>query len=129
MPSQFNSLSLFSSGPHRFAERRHGQVPLPGPLQDPPIPGSTPLGLGELDVVITGRLIAANDAALWTLRDAITAQLTDPPTPATLEDHHGHQWEDMSFLDFKPADRTDRGTQISLAYSATFRRFNAPITP
>ncbi len=130
MPSSFNSLDLFSSGPHRFAERRQGQVPLPGPTQPTPVPGSTPLGLGELDVVITGRLIAAGEAALWSLRDAITAQLVDPPSPATLEDHHGHQWEDMSFLEFKPADRTDRSsTQVSLAYTATFRRFNAPIMP
>lgn len=130
MPSQYNSLDLFSSGPHRFAERRQGQVALPGPGQATPIPGSTPLGLGELDVVITGRLVAATDAVLWAIRDAITAELVDPPITATLEDHYGHQWTDMSFLSFHPADRTDRSpAQVSLAYTATFRRFNELATP
>ena len=129
MPSQYTALPLFTSGPHRFAERRQGQVALPGPAQDPPTPGSTPLGLGELDVVVTGRLIAADDEALWLLRDAITALITDPPTPATLEDHQGRQWDDMSFLSFTPADRTDRGRVASLAYTAIFRRFNDLVMP
>jgi hypothetical protein len=129
MPSQYNSLDLFASGPHRFAERRHGQVALSELDQSAPGPGSTPLGLGELDVVITGRLVAADDAALWALRDAITAELVDPPIAAILEDHHGREWEDMSFLSFTPADRTDRGSHTSLAYTATFRRFNSLAMP
>jgi hypothetical protein len=130
MPSQYNALPLFTSGPHRFAERRHGQVALSELDQSAPGPGSTPLGLGELDVVIMGRLVAPDDAALWTLRDAIIAELVDPPIAAALEDHHGHQWEDMSFLEFKPADRTDRSSAgVSLAYTATFRRFNGLAGP
>jgi hypothetical protein len=129
MPSQYHALPLFSSGPHRFAERRQGQVALLGPAQDPPAPGSIPLGLGELDVAVTGRLVAADDEALWLLRDAISAQITDPPTPAALEDHHGRQWDDMCLLSFTPADRTDRGRTVSLAYIAIFRRFNDLVMP
>lgn len=117
----FNSLDLFGSGPHRFQEGRRGQVWLE-PEQVATGNSTQLLGERELEVVVTGRLVAASESALWDLRDAITAQLTDPPTSATLEDQHGHQWTDMSFLDFRPADRIDRGRQRSLAYRALFRR-------
>ena len=66
-----------------------------------------------------------------------SAQLTDPPTAATLIDHHGRTWNDMSFVRFEPLEpsgaqgtgaggaggRTDRGRVRSLAYRATFVKF------
>lgn len=122
MPSSFNALDLFGSGPHRFQEGRRGQVWLEPEQQATATDTTELLGEREVEVVVTGRLVAASEAALWTLRDAIAAQLTDPPTAATLEDQHGHQWSDMSFLDFRPADRIDRGRVFSLAYCAIFRR-------
>jgi len=122
MPSSFNSLDLFGSGPHRFQEGRRGQVWLEPEQQAPAGDATELLGERELDVVVTGRLVGAGESALWALRDAITSELTDPPTSATLEDQSGRQWADMSFIDFRPADRVDRGRAFSLGYRALFRR-------
>ena len=123
MPSSFKGLNLFGSGPHRFALAHQGQA-LSSELFEPtPASGSLYRGLTELQVVITGTLIAASESALWTLRDAITDQLLDPPEPGTLIDLHGRTWADMSFIKFTPADRTNRGRVVSLAYEARFLKF------
>lgn len=121
--STFKALSLFDSGPHRFAVDREGQALLSELFDFPPQSGSRYVGLFELRIIITGRLIASTESALWSLRDSVTAQLLDPPEPGTLIDHHGREWPDMSFVRFTPGDRTDRGRQHSLAYTATFLRF------
>ena len=123
MPSSFKSLDLFGSGPHRFALGREGQAIASELFLPAPDSGSRYYGLVELEVVVRGRLIAASDAALWSLRDAISAQLLHPPSPGTLIDLHGRSWPDMSFIRFSPADRTDRGRATSLAYEARFLRF------
>lgn len=131
MASFFNSLGLFNSGPHRFGHRAIGELVVPNAVLNPLQPGSIAAGPLELVVVVTGRLVASSESALWTLRDAIAAQLTDPPVMATLIDHHGRTWNDMSFVRFEPlepsggqgAGRTDRGRVRSLAYRATFVKF------
>ncbi len=125
--SSFKSLPLFNSGPHRFALGPQGQVILSEVAVGGFGPGSIPLGLGELEVTITGRLIASTEAALWILRDAIVAQLLHPPTPGDLVDHHGRTFADMSFIRFTEGDRTDRAREHSLAYTALFRRFHNPL--
>lgn len=121
--SSFNSLDLFGSGPHRFHLAKQGEDVVPNFTLGASGSGSTPVGPTELDVIVTGRLIAASESALWTLRDAITAQLTDPPTRGTLIDNHGKTWTDMSFITYVEADRTDRARACSIEYTATFRRF------
>lgn len=136
MASFFNSLGLFNSGPHRFGHRAIGELVVPNAALNPVQPGSIAAGPLELVVVVTGRLVASSESALWTLRDAIAAQLTDPPVTATLVDHHGRSWNDMSFVRFEPLEpgggggsaggsggRTDRGRVRSLAYRAVFIRF------
>src|SRR5690349_17593874 len=112
--STFKGLDLFGSGPHRFALRKQGQLVVPELSLGSAVSGSLYLGPLETCVVVTGRLVAADDAALWALRDAITAQLLDPPAPGTLVDHHGRTFSDMSFITFEPADRTDRARVVSL---------------
>ena len=124
MPSSFKSLTLFGSGPHRFAVARQGQALQSDLFATPPGPGTSYLGLVELQVIITGHLVAASDAALWTLRDAITDQLLEDPEPGTLIDLHGREWDDMSFVGFTPADRTDRGRVVSIGYEAKFVKFH-----
>ena len=123
MSSSFKSLDLFGSGPHRFALGRQGQALQSELFATPPGPGTRYLGLVELQVIITGRLVAASESALWTLRDAVTAQLLDPPEPGTLIDLHGRTWTDMSFVGFVAADRTDRGRVVSIGYEARFVKF------
>lgn len=123
MPSSFKSLDLFGSGPHRFAVGREGQATSSELFLPTPAPGTRYHGLVELRIVVAGRLFAATEAALWALRDAITAELLDPPAPGTLVDQHGRSWADMSFVAFIPQDRTDRGREFSLGYEARFIRF------
>jgi hypothetical protein len=120
--STFKSLTLFP-GPHRFALAKQGEAVIPNFQLHSGNSGSTATGPLELDVIVTGRLIAASESDLWALRDAITAQLTDPPIPGTLIDNHGREWDDMSFISYEEADRTDRGRTISIQYTATFRHF------
>lgn len=123
MSSTFNGVGLFNSGPHRFAIGARGESMVNNYIIGAsPSHGTTAQGELELDVVVTGRLVASSESALWTLRNAVAAQLTHPPVTATLIDHHGHSWSGMSFIEFKEEDRTDRGRQRSVAYRAVFRK-------
>lgn len=118
--SSYKGVDLFGSGPHRFAQLKQGQLMLRE--FDPPSPATYPAGLVELDVVVSGRLAASSDAALWALRDAAAAMLQEFPTPGLLVGSDGRQWADMIFITLAEGDRTDRGRVRSLAYTATFRR-------
>jgi hypothetical protein len=121
--SSFKSLNLFSSGPHRFSLSAQGEEIVPNYIIGAGDHGTSPVGPLELDITITGRLIANSESALWTLRDAITAQLADPPVPGTLIDNHARSFTDMSFITFKELGPPDRARTHSLPYTATFRRF------
>ena len=123
MPSSFNGVDLFGPGPHRFAQGPQGNaVASNTAFLGTFVPGSLAYGMLDLDVIVTGRLVAASEAALWTARDAITAVLTFPATPATLIDHHAHSWTSMTFYRFEEGPRTDRGRQHSLTFRAYFRK-------
>ena len=122
--SSFKGIDLFGSGPHRFHLAKQGEDVVPNFVLGSGGSGSTSVGPIELDVIVSGRLVAASESALWALRDAVTAQLADPPDPGTLIDNHGRTWTDMSFITYEEADRTDRGRATSIEYTATFRRFN-----
>ena len=124
--SSFKAKNLFGSGPHRFSIMPEGvfvasNTDIPGK----PTAGSTALGQVELEIRVTGRLVADDEAGLWTLRDAITAELVYP-TPAgtagTLIDLHERTWTSMKFSAFEPLGLTDRGRKTSLKYRAVFRK-------
>lgn len=123
MPSTFKSLPLFA-GPHRFSVARQGHLVLSDFALGGFGPNSYPLGLIELEVVVRGRLVASTETALWARRDAMVAQLLDPPTPGLLIDQHGHEWSGMSFQSYQEGDRMDRGRTRSITYEARFRRFS-----
>lgn len=120
--SSYRSQNLFGSGPHRFSLARQGELTVPAYVLNGSGSGSLLMGGIELDVVITGRLTASSQSALWSLRDAITAMFTQPPTPGTLIDQYGRTWTNMTFITFQELDRTDRGRTVSLGYKAVFRR-------
>ncbi len=126
MGSSFKGVDLFGSGPHRFSLDRQGHLVVSafGGFGDFS-PDTFPIGLVELEVVVTGRLVASGESALWTLRDAIVAQLEDSftPTPGVLVDHAGRSFADMVIFDYVEDDRVDRGRAWSLGYEARFRRF------
>jgi hypothetical protein len=123
MSSSFKGLDLFGSGPHRFAVGRQGQGMTSELFLPVPESGTLYHGPVELEVVVTGRLVAGGESALWALRDAITDELLDPPSPGTLIDLHGREWADLSFVGFTPGERTDRGRVVSLEYRARFLKF------
>ncbi len=120
--SSFKGANLFGSGPHRFAIGKQGELAVPAYVIGGGGSGSTLLGPIEPEVTVTGRLVADSESALWALRDAITAQLSHPPTPGTLTDQRGHTWTGMTFLTFTEGDRTDRGRTASVMYKAVFRK-------
>lgn len=122
MPSGYKSNTIFASGPHRFSVGPAGSDVQPNGRFSPQTPGSTVIGPLEVRVVVNGRLVAGSEAALWTLRDAIQALITDPPQIGTLEDQSGHQWADMTFVRLEYDPQTDRGRQRSIGYAATFLR-------
>lgn len=122
--SSFKSLDLFGSGPHRFAAEFQGSLVVPKLRLGITESGSGWLGLEEFTMVVTGRLVASSQSALWAQRDAIVAQLIDPPTAGTLVDNAGRSHANMSFIGFEEDDRVDRGRVWSVAYTARFRRFN-----
>jgi hypothetical protein len=108
--------------PHRFARGRRGQLLISDIEFGNYTPKSYPVGLVELEVTVRGRLVATSESALWTRRDTIVAQLTDPPAIGLLIDHHGHEDADMSFVRYEEAPATDRGRTWSMAYVARFRK-------
>lgn len=127
MASSFKGLDLFGSGAHRFVMSRQGlyAVPLSVVGGNPAQAGSAWFGDLEPEVHVLGRLVAASESALWTLRDAITAQSdsANTPVPGTLVDAHGRSWASMSLYRYEEIGPVDRGRVWSVGYTARFRRF------
>lgn len=123
MASTFAGLSLFNSGPHRFAMGGLGRL-LIGPLRSPTFEDHTTDAGAPLEVRVMqrGRLIAATPAALWTLVDAIKTHAELPRT-GTLVDHHGRSWTSMTLIRFEPTGPMDRGRTCSIPYVAEYLRF------
>jgi len=121
MPSSFKSLNLFGSGPHRFMVGKRGQLMVADLFLKGFGSGTTPQGLIELDVVVTGRLVATSESALRTLESDIAAQLTDPLQVGTVIDLHGRSFANMSFIAFEQTGPTDRNRRFSMPYAARFR--------
>ncbi len=124
--SSFKTKDLFGSGPHRFKLMPGGGfVATNTDINATPTAGSTALGQVELEIHVVGRLVAASESALWTLRDAVTAELVYPTPAATagsLVDLDGRTWTGMKFISFEPLGCTDRGRQVTLRYRAVFRK-------
>ena len=120
MASTFAGLSLFESGPHRFAIGHVGRHFLEPDRGSNTAPTTWDRGKAELTIFQSGRLVAADDAALMALVDAIRAEAELPRT-GTLVDHHGRAWPGMTMLRFEPEGRIDRGREVSQGYSVLYR--------
>jgi len=125
MPSMYNGAALFESGPHRFQVDRQGLTELPpGERYSPqtaPSPVWVPLGLVQLTVIVRGRLVAASEAGLWALRDAITSELSSQPVAAMLQDGSGRSWADMWLVRYLETGPVAVGRTWSVGYEAVFR--------
>lgn len=122
MPSSWKGVDLFGSGPHRFAVSRRGFLLAPDFTSTEPTPVLFEFGALEWDVLVTGRLVAASEAGLWSVRDAVQASL-DAKGLGTLVDAHGRSFASMFFSRWTVEDRTDRGRVWSIGYVAQFHRF------
>lgn len=128
MPSMFNGSPLFASGPHRFVMHRRGQTEIePGTsptMQSQPQALWSQLGLVQLSVSVRGRLVAASEADLRVLRDAITSALTATSSTGkgTLEDGNGQSWPNMWLVGYEERGPVDAGREWSIGYEAVFRK-------
>jgi hypothetical protein len=120
--SSYKSLNLFGSGPHRFHAGPRGHLLTQDFFFGGSGGGSTAQGLISYEIVVTGRLVAASESALWALRDAVIAQLQAVPTGGTLIDNLGRSWTGMSFVTYTEQPRTDRGRTRSIGYTAVFKK-------
>ena len=122
MSSSFKGLDLFGSGPHVFEVGRQGRrvVALSTVSGDASVPGTFESGDWELRVSVHGRLVAASESALWTLRDAITAQAAFEVVGGDLIDQHGRIWSGVKLLGVEWSGAIDRGRVLSVGYTAEF---------
>jgi hypothetical protein len=120
--STFDSADLFGSGPHRFSLGIRGQQLARNSdvTADPASAGLQAIGSLDGEVLVRGRLVAADDAGLQALIDAIAAKLD---VESNLVDNHSNTYADVTFISFAAADRTDRGRDVSLGYTARFLKF------
>lgn len=118
--SSYKSVDLFGSGPHRFVLPPMGQQVVPRSAFTPGLPGVDAIGAAQVVVFVRGRLVAVDDEQLRERLNDIKAQLDLWPTPGILDSGVGYSWSTMSFARFSPADRIDRGRNVSLGYEAMF---------
>ena len=125
--SSYNGIDLFGSGPHRFAVRPRGVETQPRwrITGNSAHAGTLPTGQLELEIVVTGRLVAASEAALWTLREAVSGAASFLNGAGTLVDGAGRSFTDMWFVGYAEADRVDAGRVWSIGYTASFRDFGS----
>jgi hypothetical protein len=122
--SSFKGQNLFGSGPHRTAFARQGYLLTLNFFNGSSGGGSTAQGLVDLDIFIRGRLIADSETQLWTLRDAIRAELTATPTIGTLVDTAGRNWPGMALVSYREGGRRDAGRKFSMRYEVQFRKMS-----
>lgn len=121
MATTYKGLNLFGSGPHRVEFLPKGHLITIDFFGGGSGGGSTVQGLTDPQVVVRGRLTAASESSLRTLRDAIIAQLQATPTPGTLVDHHAHSWTGLSFVKYTEQGPIDKGRIWSIGYEAIFQ--------
>lgn len=127
MASSFDGVDLFGSGPHRFGIGLRGVETQPRwrVTGNNAHTGTLPLGDREFDVLVTGRLVAATESALWALREAVSGKAVFATGAGVLIDNTGRSFANMWFIEYAEADRVDRGRVWSMGYTALFRDFTA----
>lgn len=127
MTGTFDGVDLFGSGPARYAVRPRGIESQPRwrITGNSTHSGTLPIGQRELEIVVTGRLVAATESALWTLREAVADAAKFADGASTLVDDRGRSFASMWFIDYTEADRVDAGRVWSIGYTASFRDYGA----
>ena len=127
MSGTYDGDALSSSGPARWAIRPRGidSQPTWRTPRNSTHSGTLPSRQLELELVVTGRLVAATEAALWTLREAVADAAVFANGAATLVDDRGRSFPDMWFIEYAEGDRVEKGRVWSVGYTASFRNYGA----
>lgn len=127
MASSYKGVDLFGSGPHRFGVRARGveTVARWRVTGNSAHGGTLPIGQVELEVVVTGRLVAGSEEDLWELREAVAGAASFSAGSGVLIDHEGREFDDMWFIEYAESERVDRGRLWSIGYTARFRDFSS----
>lgn len=123
MAVRFDGKKIFGDGPQRVSVHPIGQELLQRFRMLPNAPGMQPNGTLDFAVVVKGRLVYDDEESLWTRRELIAEELTDPPAAKQFEDGVGRDYGEMRFVTFTAGDRTDRGRKVTLAFEALFVAF------
>ncbi|MEQ8770231.1 MAG: hypothetical protein RIB60_06950 [Phycisphaerales bacterium] len=124
--SSFRGNDIFGSGPHRVTAPARELLVIPRwvqfqqPFDDGT--GSEVIGAKEPIMSVTGRLVAASESALWTLRQAVAAEAELPEKQGDLIDNDGRTWSGMTMISYEELGPIDRGRLWSVRYAATFRK-------
>ena len=131
MAVTFRGKNLFASGPHRVQYPERGQLLQLGSriLGFNELDGRVAIGNVEIELLVTGRLTAATEPALWTLRDAIIAESDFDLSPADLVDAGGRTWTDQRLVRYIEDGPAAQGRVWSVGYQAQFIRLRHDIDP
>jgi hypothetical protein len=116
---------IFGSGPHRVTRGPRVVSLVPNFAVDRPGAGTMVVGVAEWEVVVAGRLVAADVAGLMPLRAELAALITDPPTVAKLEMdavRGGESLADMMAVRVEETGPVVVGRVASVGYRAVFRQ-------
>jgi hypothetical protein len=123
-PWTWNGSDLFGSGPHRVVLEDAGRTYIP-PLAGDNFASSTlDFDVREVRLVQTGRLVAADDAGLFALMDAVRA-VSEGTTPGELAGPGGRSWAGLRMMRFNAASPVDRGRVVSAAYEILYIQIGA----
>lgn len=127
MAGSYGGVDLFGTGPHRYAVLPRGIATQPRALVtgNSAHTGTLPLGQRELEVSVTGRLVAASEPALWALRRSVADAASFANGAAVLVDSGGRSFPGMWFISYAEEGPADAGRVWSVAYTAVFRDFSA----
>ena len=123
MPSTIAGQTLFGSGPERFVVKPVGKLFLPPLALDALQTSTVVIANLEVWVVQTGRLVADDDAGLWSQVDLIEQRARAALT-GTLVLPTGRSWTGMTLLRMRPEGQVDHGRRVSLSYRADYIRLS-----
>lgn len=121
MNATYRGVGIFSSGPHRVVAGPRELSIVPNFQLNLPGAGSTIIGISDWEVVIEGRLVAATDAALRTLREVFVDLIADPTISGELVTPDGFSYVSLYFTGYEETGPVARGRTKSIGYRVTLR--------
>lgn len=117
--ASWNQQAIFDPGPHRVVLERSGRAYLPPMTGDNFLPTTLDMGKLEVRLVQTGRLVAANETALWQAVDVIQA-IAEGEQAGTLRVPGGKSWTQLRMMRFFQTGPVLRGRVASVPYEILY---------